>query len=235
MKTVLHRAQTRGRADHGWLDSHHTFSFADYYDPERMHFGVLRVLNDDLVAGGGGFPPHPHNNMEIVSIPLHGDLEHKDSIGNVQVIRQGDVQIMSAGTGVVHSEYNASRSEAVNFLQIWVLPRQHNLSPRYAQQSFAAADRHNRFQTVVSPQEGQGVWINQDARFSLGNFDAGQQMSYRLQSSRHGLYVFVLEGEVTVGSETLQRRDGLGLWEVDEVSFSVSQAAELLLMEVAMA
>lgn len=246
MKTVLHRADSRGHADHGWLDSHHTFSFANYYHPERIHFGVLRVLNDDLVAGGGGFPTHPHDNMEIVSIPLRGDLAHKDSMGNVQVIRQGDVQIMSAGTGVRHSEFNHSDSDAVNFLQIWILPKQRNITPRYAQQSFSAEARRNRFQTVVSPDkqdDGQAVWINQDAWFSLGSFEAGFETSYKLKSPDHGLYVFVLEGELEVGQtqgfeprfETLGRRDGLGLWDGDEVTFKAKRAAEVLVMEVAMA
>lgn len=246
MKTVLHRADSRSHADHGWLDSHHTFSFANYYHPERIHFGVLRVLNDDLVAGGGGFPTHPHDNMEIVSIPLRGDLAHKDSMGNVQVIRQGDVQIMSAGTGVRHSEFNHSKSEAVNFLQIWILPKQRNIAPRYAQRSFAAEARQNRFQTVVSPDkngDGQAVWINQDAWFSLGSFEAGFETGYKLKSPDHGLYVFVLEGELEVGQtqgfetsvETLGRRDGLGLWEGEEVTFKAKRAAEVLVMEVAMA
>ncbi|MEZ0370965.1 MAG: pirin family protein [Candidatus Sericytochromatia bacterium] len=236
MKSVLHRAESRGHADHGWLDSHHSFSFAGYYNPERMHFGVLRVLNDDLVTGGGGFPPHPHDNMEIVSIPLRGDLAHKDSMGNGQVIRQGDVQIMSAGTGVVHSEFNHSKQDPINFLQIWILPKQRGIPPRYAQQSFPADQRRNQFQTVVSasPDDGPAVWINQDAWFSLGSFEASFETSYRLKSAEHGLYIFVLEGEIQAGSETLRRRDGLGIWETDEVGFKALSQAEVLVMEVAM-
>lgn len=235
MKTILHRADSRGRANHGWLDSHHTFSFAGYYNPERMHFGVLRVLNDDVVHGGGGFGTHPHDNMEIVSIPLSGDLEHKDSMGNVQVIRQGDVQIMSAGTGVRHSEYNHSQQDPVNFLQIWILPKERNIRPRYAQQSFPAAERQNRFQKVVSPhaEDAPAVWINQDATFSLGSLEPGFEITYQIQPG-HGLYVFVLEGEITAGSETLQRRDGLGIWDADGISFKALRPAEVLLMEVSM-
>lgn len=236
MKSILHKANTRGHVNFGWLDSHHTFSFGNYFNPERMNFGVLRVLNDDVVSGGGGFPTHPHDNMEIISIPLKGDLAHKDSMGNVQVIREGDVQIMSAGTGVRHSEYNHSQTDAVNFLQIWVIPKERHIQPRYAQQSFPAENRQNRFETVVSNRtEANGaVWINQDATFSLGSLEAGFELTHRLSAPNHGLYVFVLEGELQVGSETLHKRDGLGLWELDEVNFKALSQAEVLLMEVAM-
>ncbi len=236
MKSVLHKADSRGHVNFGWLNSHHTFSFGNYFNPERMNFGVLRVLNDDVVSGGGGFPPHPHDNMEIISIPLHGDLEHKDSMGNTQVIRQGDVQIMSAGTGVRHSEYNHSKTDPVNFLQIWIMPKERHIEPRYAQQSFPAENRQNRFEPVVSNRtESNGaVWINQDATFLLGSLESGFETEYRLSAPNHGLYIFVLEGEVQVGSETLKKRDGLGLWEIDAVSFKAISQAEVLLMDVAM-
>lgn len=236
MKSVLHRADSRGFADHGWLKSHHTFSFADYYHPERMHFGMLRVLNDDQVAGGKGFAAHPHNNMEIVSIPLHGDLAHKDSMGHEQVIRQGDVQIMSAGTGVVHSEYNHHIEDPVHFLQIWVLPRERNIAPRYAQQHFASAERHNRLQVVVSSLRDtpDALDINQDASFVLGAFDPGFQTDYTLRHSNSGVYVFVLEGQLKAGDESLSRRDGLGVWETEHLPLQALTKAEFLLIEVPM-
>src|SRR5690606_20497754 len=172
MKKIIHRANTRGYANHGWLKSYHTFSFANYYDPERMHFGALRVLNDDTVAGGMGFGKHPHNNMEIISIPLDGDLEHQDSMGNTAVIRNGDIQVMSAGTGIYHSEYNKNKDKPVKFLQIWVIPNKGNVEPRYDQVTLNVADRHNKLQQIVSPKDGgEGVWIHQDAWFHLGKFD----------------------------------------------------------------
>lgn len=241
LKSVLHRAASRGHVNFGWLDSHHSFSFGHYFNPERMNFGVLRVLNDDVVAGGGGFPPHPHDNMEIVSIPLRGDLEHKDSMGNGTVIRQGDVQIMSAGTGVRHSEYNHSQSEEVNFLQIWVLPKERNIQPRYDQRSFALSERQNRFQKVVSGQreDGDAVWINQDASFSLAHLEQGLKLPYALRGENHGVYIFVLEGEVGLSAEggpvTLYRRDGIGLWNTESVELEALTEAEVLVMEVAMA
>lgn len=233
MQTLLHRADTRGHANHGFLDTHHTFSFAGYYDPERMNFGALRVLNDDVVKGGGGFGTHPHNNMEIVSIPLVGDLQHRDSMGHGEVIRQGDIQVMSAGTGITHSEFNANADRPVNFLQIWILPKEANVKPRYDQQTFTLGERHNRLQTVVSP-DRNGLWLHQDAWFSLGRFDAGQTGEYALHAPHHGVYTFVISGDVEIGGETLHARDGLGVWAVDTVSFRASSDAELLLIEVPM-
>lgn len=236
MKTLLHRADSRGQANHGWLQSRHTFSFAGYYHPERMHFGMLRVLNDDQVAGGQGFPSHPHHNMEIISIPLQGDLVHKDSMGNGTLIRQGDVQIMSAGTGVVHSEYNHHPEAPVHFLQIWVLPQQQNIQPRYAQQSFPLSERHNRLQVVVSSlrDDPLALDINQDATFSLGQFDAGFETSYTFRHASSGVYVFVLEGQLKVGDIVLERRDGLGLWETKQIQLRALSDTEVLLMEVPM-
>jgi quercetin 2,3-dioxygenase len=235
MKSILHKAATRGNANHGWLDSHHTFSFAHYYDPARMNFGVLRVLNDDIVDGGKGFGTHPHDNMEIISIPLKGDLEHKDSMGNTGVIRQNDVQIMSAGTGVYHSEYNKNADQKVNFLQIWVFPKKRNIEPRYDQRSFKPEDRLNKLQNIVSPnKEDPGVAINQDAWFHLGNLAKGFQTTYKVKAQTNGVYIFVIEGDVTVNGQKLNRRDGFGVWNTDELSITADEAAEVLLMDVPM-
>jgi hypothetical protein len=235
MNTVLHKANTRGHANHGWLDTNHTFSFAHYYDPSRMHFGVLRVLNDDFVEGGMGFGTHPHDNMEIISIPLHGDLEHKDSMGNVAVIKQNDVQIMSAGTGIYHSEYNKNKDKKVNFLQIWVFPKVRNIQPRYDQITFKPEDRINKLQQIVSPSKtDEGVWINQDAWFHLGNLKRGFQTTYSVKQKGNGVYAFVIEGDVTINDQKLNKRDGFGIWNVDQFSISADSDAELLLMDVPM-
>ena len=235
MNTVLHKANTRGHANHGWLDSHHTFSFAHYYDPNRIHFGALRVLNDDIVEGGMGFGTHPHDNMEIISIPLSGDLEHKDSMGNLAVIRQNDVQIMSAGTGIYHSEYNKNKDKKVNFLQIWVFPKKRNIEPRYDQLTFKPEERVNKLQQIVSPShEDDGVWINQDAWFNLGNFTKGFTTSYSLHQKENGVYAFVIRGEVSINGQSLGQRDGFGVWDVDTLDLSATSDSEVLLMEVPM-
>jgi len=235
MNTVLHKANTRGHVNHGWLDSHHTFSFAHYYDPNRIHFGALRVLNDDIVEGGMGFGTHPHDNMEIISIPLEGDLEHKDSMGNTAVIRQNDVQIMSAGTGIYHSEYNKNKDKKVNFLQIWVFPKKRNIEPRYDQITFRPQDRVNKLQQIVSPShEDDGVWINQDAWFNLGTFTKGFTTTYQLHQKGNGVYAFVIQGDVRVNGQLLNQRDGFGIWDVDGLEISADSDAELLLMEVPM-
>lgn len=233
--TVLHKADTRGNANHGWLQSYHTFSFANYYNPERMHFGVLRVLNDDTVAGGQGFGKHPHDNMEIISIPLEGDLEHKDSMGNTTVIRNGDVQVMSAGTGITHSEYNKNADKTVKFLQIWVFPNKRGVAPRYDQITLKAEDRHNKLQQILSPNaDDAGVWIHQNAWFHLGSFDAGTKADYQVKAKGNGVYVFVLSGDVTVNGQPLNRRDGLGIWDADGFSIEANSQSEFLLMEVPM-
>lgn len=234
MQKVLHRSDSRGHAFHGWLNSYHSFSFANYYHPERMQFGALRVLNDDEVLGGQGFGRHPHQNMEIVSIPLSGALAHKDSMGTVQVIETGDVQIMSAGTGVFHSEFNHDAQKTVNFLQIWVLPEKQNIQPRYEQQHFPASERQNRWQTLVSPEPGQGVWINQQAWFSRTSLSESQSLKYTLHTASNGVYLFVIDGEITVAEETLKKRDGLGIWDAREVEITAQNAAEVLLIEVPM-
>jgi len=234
MKSILHKAGTRGHANHGWLDSYHTFSFASYHDPKRIHFGALRVLNDDTVSGGMGFGAHPHDNMEIISIPTSGDLEHRDNMGTAQVIRQGDVQVMSAGTGVQHSEKNKSNDKPVKFFQIWVFPKEKDVKPRYDQKSFSDAEKHNKLLTVVSPigSVDGGVQIHQDAWFSLGKLDKDISITYNLKNKKSGVYAFVIEGEVTISGEKLSRRDGLAITEADQLEIKADSDAELLLMEV---
>jgi redox-sensitive bicupin YhaK (pirin superfamily) len=232
---VLHKADTRGKADHGWLKSYHTFSFANYYNPDRMHFGVLRVLNDDQVEAGMGFGTHPHDNMEIISIPLEGDLEHKDSMGTTAVIRNGDVQVMSAGTGITHSEYNKNADQKVKFLQIWVYPNKRNVTPRYDQITLKTADRHNRFQQIISPDpKDDGAWIHQDAWFSLAHFDADKKADYQIKRKENGLYIFLLSGKIRVNGTELETRDGLGIWQTETIKFEILSAAEILLMDVPM-
>lgn len=236
MKTILHKAGTRGHANHGWLDSFHTFSFAGYHDPQRVHFGALRVLNDDTVAGGMGFGTHPHDNMEIISIPTSGDLEHFDNMGNKQVIRQGDIQVMSAGTGIQHAEKNKNHDTPVKFFQIWVFPNKKNVTPRYDQKSFSDADKLNKLLTVVSPvgTNDGGVQIHQDAWFSLGKLDSGIDITYDLKKKTNGVYAFVIEGDVTINGEKLNRRDGLGITDADKLDINADSDAEVLLMEVPM-
>jgi quercetin 2,3-dioxygenase len=234
---VFHKADSRGHANHGWLDSHHSFSFANYYNPDRMHFGVLRVLNDDHVEGSMGFGTHPHDNMEIISIPLSGDLEHRDSMGNIAVIKQGDVQIMSAGTGIYHSEKNKNVRDAVKFLQIWVFPKARNIQPRYDQKTFAVADRQNRWQNIVSPtpEKDGGVLINQDAWFHLGKFTANENSEYTVKKAGNGVYAFLLSGKATINGQAAESRDAVGIWSVEKINISVTEDSEILLIEVPMA
>jgi quercetin 2,3-dioxygenase len=233
--TILHKAESRGNVDHGWLLSRHTFSFANYYNPERMNFGALRVLNDDTVEAGKGFGTHPHDNMEIISIPLEGDLEHKDSMGNISVIKHGDIQVMSAGTGIFHSEYNKNKDRQVKFLQIWVFPNQTNVKPRYDQISLSLKDRHNRFQQILSPNPGdEGVWIYQNAWFHLSSFKKGFAAEYKLKAKNNGVYAFILKGDVEINNIRLEERDGLGIWDTDKITVSAKADSEFLLMEVPM-
>ncbi|MFA6150390.1 MAG: pirin family protein [Chitinophagaceae bacterium] len=234
--TVLHKAATRGHANHGWLDSHHTFSFANYYNPERMHFGVLRVLNDDQVDAGKGFGKHPHDNMEIISIPLEGDLEHQDSMGNVATIRKGDIQAMSAGTGIQHSEYNKSADTLVKFLQIWVFPNKKNVQPRYDQITLDTEDRHNKLQQILSPNpDDAGIWIHQDAWFHMGKFDKDIATVYSIKKPGNGVYAFVLKGDFDIAGTEVNARDGFGIWDVANINLkALSDDAEILLMEVPM-
>lgn len=235
-KTILHKAETRGHANHGWLESFHTFSFANYYNPERMHFGVLRVLNDDRVNPGMGFGTHPHDNMEIISIPLEGDLEHKDSMGNVATIKHGDIQVMSAGTGIQHSEYNRNQNQLVKFLQIWIFPNKKNVTPRYDQITLNIAERHNKLQQIISPNpDDEGVWIHQDAWFHLGTFDANIQTEYQFKKAGNGVYAFVLKGNFIIEGQELSNRDGYGIWDTNTIKIeSGSEDSEILLMEVPM-
>ncbi len=233
--TILHKAETRGDANHGWLQSKHTFSFANYYNPDRVHFGMLRVLNDDTVAPGMGFGAHPHDNMEIISIPLEGDLEHKDSMGNVSVIRHGDIQVMSAGTGITHSEYNKNKDKPVKFLQIWVLPDVENATPRYDQITLNIADRHNKLQQILSPfADDPGVWIHQNAWFHLGKFDKGVSADYEIKAKGNGMYAFILNGNATIENQLLNMRDGFGIRDIDKIKIKADSDTEFLLMEIPM-
>jgi quercetin 2,3-dioxygenase len=235
MKITIHRAGDRGAANHGWLNAKHSFSFAGYHNPDKVHFGALRVLNDDIIAGGGGFPTHPHDNMEIVTIPLKGALQHKDSTGGQGIIQAGDVQIMSAGTGVQHSEFNASAADEVNLFQCWLFPKERNITPRYDQRSFDAADRINKWQTVVSPVEADdALWINQDARFLLTTLAAGTTLDYTNAFEGNGVYIMVINGTITVNGQTLSHRDAAGITEADSFTITAGTDAELMAIEVPM-
>jgi redox-sensitive bicupin YhaK (pirin superfamily) len=233
---ILHKSSDRGHANHGWLNSFHSFSFASYYNPDKMHFGVLRVLNDDTVAPGMGFGTHPHDNMEIISIPLDGDLEHKDSMGNTTVIRQGDIQVMSAGTGIRHSEYNKNKDKEVKFLQIWLFPNKKGVTPRYDQISLDPAQRNNTLQQVLSPSaDDEGVWIHQDAWFHMGRFDAGKGADYSIRKSGNGVYAFVIKGTFIVNGQQLDARDAAGITAADTILLTAYTAgAEILLMDIPM-
>ncbi|MEO8759291.1 MAG: pirin family protein [Bacteroidia bacterium] len=234
-KVIIHKAETRGHANHGWLNAHHTFSFASYHDDQRVHFGELRVLNDDIIAGGMGFGTHPHDNMEIITIPLSGDLEHKDSMGNASVIKQGDVQVMSAGTGIQHSEKNHNKDKECKLLQIWVFPNKQNVTPRYGQISFNPAERKNKWQQIISPNENDaGLWIHQNAWFYLTDLDAGKELTHKLNLKGNGVYIFVMEGEVTVNNNPLQKRDGIGITGAETINLMANSNAEVLLMELPM-
>lgn len=235
MKTIIYPASERGGADFGWLKAKHSFSFGQWYDPNKVHFGALRVLNDDIVKGGGGFPAHPHDNMEIVTIPLQGALAHKDSTGGAGVIKSGDIQIMSAGTGIRHSEYNSSETEDANLLQVWVLPKLVNIKPRYDQKTFAVTDRRNKWQVVVSPDESDNsLWINQDARFALTNLEAGKEIPYTVNSKGNGVYIFVIDGTINIDTETLNKRDAVGIYDTDSFVVHALQPSQLLAIEVPM-
>jgi quercetin 2,3-dioxygenase len=232
---IFHSASSRGLANHGWLKSHHTFSFANYHNAERIQFGALRVLNDDEVDAGMGFGTHAHDNMEIISIPLEGDLEHKDSMGNVTVIKNGEIQIMSAGSGITHSEYNKNKDSKVKFLQIWIIPNQRNVTPRYDQITLDENDRHNKLQQILSPNANDaGVWIHQNAWFHLAKFDKDFSTQYDLKSKGNGLYIFNLKGDIKVNEQAMSTRDGFGVWDIDAVKISAETDAEFLLMEVPM-
>jgi len=233
--TVLHKANTRGHADHGWLNAYHSFSFASWYNPDRVQFGMLRVLNDDTVAAGMGFGTHPHDNMEIITIPLEGDLAHKDSMGNTEVIKTGDVQVMSAGTGIQHSEFNPNADQHTKLFQIWVFPKYRNVTPRYQQITLDVTEQKNNFAQILSPNAGDaGVWIYQDAWFYLADFDKGFSKTYSINKEGNGMYVFVISGTITVDGQELETRDGLGIWEFNELEFVATSDAKFLVMEIPM-
>jgi redox-sensitive bicupin YhaK (pirin superfamily) len=236
MNTVLHTADSRGDANHGWLHSKHSFSFANYYNPEKIHFGVLRVLNDDFVAAGMGFGLHPHDNMEIISIPLEGDLAHQDSMGNHTVIKHGDIQVMSAGTGVKHSEMNHNKDKPVKFLQIWVIPNKKDVTPRYDQITLDPANRINTLEQILSPNaDDAGVWIHQDAWFHIGKFDLDFTTNYKVNKAGNGLYAFVLYGSFEIAGQKLAERDALGITDFDQFELkALTKDAEILLMEIPM-
>ncbi len=233
--TVLHKANERGHADHGWLNAYHSFSFANWYNPDKVQFGVLRVLNDDKIAAGMGFGMHPHDNMEIITIPLEGDLAHKDSMGNSETIKFGDVQVMSAGTGVRHSEFNPNADKRTKLLQIWLFPNKQNVEPRYQQITLDVNDRQNKLQQILSPNsEDAGVWIHQDAWFHLGKFEKGLTENYTVKREGNGVYAFVISGSVTINGQTLETRDALGVWDTKNLEITSTSDAEILLMDIPM-
>src|ERR1051326_2527734 len=232
METIIHKASERGHADHGWLNAHHSFSFASWYDPSKVHFGLLRVLNDDIVAPGMGFGMHPHDNMEIVTIPLEGALEHKDNTGGHGVIGRNEVQVMSAGTGVFHSEFNHSKTEPVKLFQVWVFPKIKNVTPRYDQKKFDPQGRKNKFQTLVSPEkDGENLWLHQDAVFSLADLDEGKALEYKMKFPGNGAYVMLVDGEAEVAGQVLSKRDAVGVWDTDTFTLKAKKNSEVLVVE----
>lgn len=233
--TVLHKANTRGHADHGWLNAHHSFSFASWYNPERVQFGALRVLNDDTVAAGMGFGTHPHDNMEIITIPLEGDLAHKDSMGNTETIKTGDVQVMSAGTGVQHSEFNPNQDQGTKLFQIWLFPKTKNVAPRYQQITLDISEQKNNFAQILSPNaDDAGVWIHQDAWFYLSDFDTNFSKKLSLKKEGNGFYIMNIEGEIEVNGEKLEKRDAIGIWETNEIEIKATINSKFLIMEIPM-
>ena len=235
MKTIIHRNEDRGHADHGWLKANHSFSFASYFDKTKIQFGALRVLNDDTVTPSMGFGTHPHDNMEIITIPLAGAIKHKDSSGGEGVIESGDVQIMSAGSGIRHSEYNASHYDMLNLLQIWIFPKEQNIAPRYEQKTYFADERVNKFQTVVSPEKSDAsLWINQDAWLSLAEIEEGEKVDYQVHKAGNGVYAFVIDGNATIADAELNKRDALGITDADAIAVEAKSKTSLLMIEVPM-
>ncbi|MDB4924409.1 pirin family protein [Mucilaginibacter sp.] len=235
MKSIFYPANERGTSDHGWLKANFSFSFGPYYNPEKVHFGALRVLNDDIIAGGTGFGTHPHDNMEIITIPLHGALEHKDSMGNTGVINAGEVQVMSAGTGIEHSEYNHSATEAANTLQIWLFPKHRNIEPRYDQRNFTDSFKPNEFTTLVTGDKNiDALWINQDATFSIGEFEAGKSINYDIKTAGNGAYMFVLDGAIKINDQVLNKKDALGVYDTSSITIDAQANTRLLIIDVPM-
>jgi len=235
MNTVIHRANTRGNANHGWLNAYHSFSFASWYNAERLQFGALRVLNDDTIAAGMGFGTHPHNNMEIITIPLEGDLAHKDSMGNTSTIKTGDIQVMSAGTGVQHSEFNPNTDLPTKLFQIWLFPKAIDVIPRYQQITLDKSLQKNNFAQILSPNElDEGVWIHQDAWFFLSHFEENFSKNISLQKEGNGFYIITIEGEIEVNGEKLEKKDAIGIWETSELGIKATTEAKFLIMEIPM-
>ena len=234
MKKVIHKADTRGHSQYDWLDSYHTFSFDEYFDSDRINFGALRVLNDDKVAPGEGFQTHPHKNMEVVSIPLKGKLRHGDSIANTRTITPGDVQVMSTGSGILHSEYNGSDKEPVEFLQIWVFPDRENTPPEYNNYNIRGLLKKNELALFISPDGSTPASILQNAWFSMGKFDAGKIIDYKIHDKNMGVYIFIIEGKIEVAEEILSKRDGIGIWDVSDLKINIIEHSDLLLIEVPM-
>jgi redox-sensitive bicupin YhaK (pirin superfamily) len=235
MKKIIHRANDRGHANHGWLNAHHSFSFANWYDPSKVHFGMLRVLNDDIVEGGQGFGMHPHNDMEIVTIILKGALEHRDNMGNGSVIRPGDVQVMSAGTGVMHSEFNPSKNEEVNLFQLWIFPKEKGIKPRYDQKTFDLAERKNKIQTVASGFKMNGeLYIHQDAAIALSTIEKGKSLNYQISKKGNGAYIMVVSGTVVLEGEKLSKRDAIGISDTENIDISAEDNSEILIIDVPM-
>lgn len=235
MKTILHKANSRGYFDYGWLKTYHTFSFSNYYDPERIEFGMLRVLNDDTIEGGQGFGTHPHNDMEIVTIPLEGAVAHKDSTGGEGVIYPDEVQVMSAGTGIRHSEFNHLQDGTTKLLQLWIFPDKKGHEPRYDQKYFDPEERKNKLQFIVTPEKKEdNLWLNQNAYLSLTDLDKDKSINYKIHSRENGVYVFLIEGEISITDEILYKRDGIGIWDTDEIAITASENSRLLLIEIPM-
>lgn len=233
--TIVHKANSRGHADHGWLNAYHSFSFASWYNPERIQFGMLRVLNDDTIAAGMGFGTHPHDNMEIITIPLEGDLAHKDSMGNASTIKTGDIQVMSAGTGIQHSEFNPNADLQTKLFQIWLFPKYRNVEPRYQQITLDVAKQKNNFAQILSPDpEDEGVWIYQDAWFYLSDFEANFSKKLALKKEGNGFYIMNIEGKIEVNGEKLEKRDAIGIWETNEVEIKANTDSRFLIMEIPM-
>jgi len=235
MKTELHTAESRGQANHGWLLAKHSFSFAQWYNPDRVHFGALRVLNDDIVAPGMGFGKHPHDNMEIITIPLSGSLRHQDSMGFSEVVQAGEVQVMSAGTGIFHSEMNASQKEEINLFQLWIFPNQQEVTPRYQQLGYNNLDMKDEFLQLVSPNpDDEGLWIHQTAWIHMIDMSPNTTQTYSFKHPGNGVYLMNIEGEKVIAEQTLGFRDALGVWETTSVEIQASEQGRLLLIEVPM-
>ena len=233
MKKIFHASSTRGEANHGWLHAKHSFSFANYFDPKRIQFGALRVLNDDTIAPGMGFGSHPHDNMEIITIPLEGALEHKDSMDNIGVIEADEIQVMSAGTGIFHSEYNKNKDKQVKVLQLWVLPKEKNVTPRYDQKSIKELKKPNTLYPIVTPDpNGPAMWIHQDAWFHMGDFNQSTEIEYKINKAGNGVYVFLIEGSAEIAGEAIKKRDALGIWETDNFILKMASNSRILLIEV---